>query len=75
MANIFDEIIKPGSVVKRTIISVFTWPREPKGSRNAGPVQLEFEDGSFITYDTEMYLDLPNGEYELIDEKWIAYEE
>ena len=70
MAMIYDEIIKPKAIVERTIFHVFNWGKND-GSNNVDLIGLEFNDGSYISYATEMYLDLPNGEYELIDGNYV----
>ena len=70
MAMIYDEIIKPKAIVERTIFHVFNEGKND-GSTNVELIGLEFNDGSYISYATEMYLDLPNGEYELIDGNYV----
>ena len=69
MTFISTKIVKPGSIVKNVMVRVFTWGKESK--TNVNSITLEFDDGSLITYNTEIYLDLPDGNYYLIDDKYI----
>ena len=68
MATICEKIINPNVTVTNTSISVYNWG---SGGNNVDHVWLEFSDGSHIGYAVDMQLDLPNGEYELIDGNYI----
>jgi hypothetical protein len=61
MANIFTNIVKPGSVVTRTTIVVYNWGNL---NDNVELIILEFDNGEKISYDTSLKFDLPDGEYE-----------
>ena len=71
MAVICTNVIEPGSIVEKTIFHVYN--RRDSGS-NVDLISLEFNDGNFISYPTELRLELPNGDYYLRDGNYIKIE-
>jgi hypothetical protein len=72
MAIICENIITPGLKVKETLFHVYNW--NDTGS-NVDKIELLFDNGEHIVYETELKLDLPNGSYKYENGKYILIDD
>jgi hypothetical protein len=71
MSIICENIITSGLKVKETILHVFNWKN---GGKNVDKISLVFDNDEHIVYETELKLDLPNGDYHYINGEYILIE-
>ena len=71
MSIICENIITTGLKVKETILHVFNWN---DGGKNVDKITLVFDNDESIVYETELKLDLPNGDYHYINGEYILIE-
>lgn len=74
MATICERIINKDVTVVKSIIHVSNFGNL-KGAPNVEHAWLTFSDGSNIGYALDMYLDLPDGDYEMINYEYVKIEE
>lgn len=72
MAIICENIITPGLKVKETLFHVYNWNN---GGNNVDKIELLFDNGEHIVYETDLKLDLPNGLYKYENNNYILIDD